>query len=335
MKLISIIVPVFNHEIFLEARFKSILNQTYKNFEVIILDDCSTDNSKDIIEKYRRNDKVSQIVYNEYNSGSPFKQWKKGFELAKGEWIWIAESDDYCESNFLEELISRIEPNYKLITCRTEQIDENGKFYKRGYFLADEVKSGRWHSDFENNGLIEISEALKYRCTIPNASAVIFHKSLAKNVEGVLDFKAAGDWYFWIRCLSETNVKYVSKPLAYHRFHNQTTRSQKSLHQEINRMKEFLKCINLSYKICRKNNLENEVSIFQYNWLYYELYKRNFKARNLLVYRYLPYSLNIGYWNYFNKKSKRIQKIPQKILLKLKSLKNNYFKKVNEYCNMF
>ena len=95
--LVSVIVPNYCHSMYLDERILSILNQTYNNFELIILDDCSPDNgaSKSVIEKYRDNSHISQIIFNEKNSGSTFKQWEKGINLAKGEFIWIAESDDY------------------------------------------------------------------------------------------------------------------------------------------------------------------------------------------------------------------------------------------------
>ena len=106
--LVSVIIPNYCHAQYLDQRIQSVLNQTYQNFEVIILDDCSPDDgaSKAVIEKYRDNTHVSQIVYNEVNTGSTFKQWEKGFLIAKGELIWIAESDDYCELNLLEELVA-------------------------------------------------------------------------------------------------------------------------------------------------------------------------------------------------------------------------------------
>lgn len=70
--LVSVIVPNYTHARFLEERLETILKQTYRNFEVIILDDKSTDNSKDVIERYRTNDKVRTVVYNDKNSGSSF-----------------------------------------------------------------------------------------------------------------------------------------------------------------------------------------------------------------------------------------------------------------------
>jgi glycosyltransferase involved in cell wall biosynthesis len=85
--MISVIVPNYNHAKFLKERIDSILNQTIQDFELIILDDCSTDNSREIIESYRQLPNVS-IFYNSKNSGSPFKQWKKGINRAKGKYIW-------------------------------------------------------------------------------------------------------------------------------------------------------------------------------------------------------------------------------------------------------
>ena len=75
--LISVIVPNYNHASFLKQRIDSILNQTFQDFELIILDDCSTDNSREIIETYRNHLKVSHIIYNTENSGSLLNNGKK------------------------------------------------------------------------------------------------------------------------------------------------------------------------------------------------------------------------------------------------------------------
>lgn len=106
---VSVIIPNYNHALYLDERIQSVLNQSYDNFEIIILDDMSKDNSREVIEKYRECPKISHILYNETNSGSTFRQWKKGITLAKGEFIWIAESDDYCEPSLLEALVKQIQ----------------------------------------------------------------------------------------------------------------------------------------------------------------------------------------------------------------------------------
>lgn len=93
--LVSIIIPNFNHAAYLEQRIESVLKQTFQEFELILLDDSSTDKSWEIMMHYADHPLVSHCIRNEINSGSPFKQWKKGFDLAKYDLIWIAESDDF------------------------------------------------------------------------------------------------------------------------------------------------------------------------------------------------------------------------------------------------
>ena len=100
--LVSVIIPNYCHAQYLDQRIQSVLEQTYQNFEVIILDDKSTDNSLEVIDKYRSHPKVAKVIINEVNSGSPFKQWERGINEASGDIIWIAESDDYCTPDFLE-----------------------------------------------------------------------------------------------------------------------------------------------------------------------------------------------------------------------------------------
>ena len=105
MPTVSVIVPNYCHAPYLEQRIESILQQTFQDFELILLDDCSTDGSREILERYRNHPKVSGIFYNERNSGSPFKQWKKGLSKATGDYVWIAESDDFSSPCFLERCV--------------------------------------------------------------------------------------------------------------------------------------------------------------------------------------------------------------------------------------
>src|SRR4028119_1618326 len=143
--MVSVIIPNYNHAAFLEQRIESILFQTYRDFEIIILDDCSTDNSRLIIERYRSHEKVAVIFYNDANSGSTFKQWQKGIELSRGEYIWLAESDDWCEATFLEELVrGLISHNCVVAFCQSYCVLDTNKIkWLSQYDYLQAVENGR------------------------------------------------------------------------------------------------------------------------------------------------------------------------------------------------
>src|ERR1041384_7243968 len=100
MPAVSVIIPNYNHARYLRRRVESVLGQTYQDFEVILLDDGSTDDSRGIIASYEGDARVT-IAMNAANSGSVFKQWNKGVQMARGRYVWIAESDDYAGPGFL------------------------------------------------------------------------------------------------------------------------------------------------------------------------------------------------------------------------------------------
>ena len=212
--LVSVIIPNYNHAKYLDERIQSILNQTYQDFELIILDDKSTDNSLEIIKKYKDNQHISHIVVNEENSGSTFKQWHKGFELAKGEWVWIAESDDYCDEDLLEKLISVIKKgeDVAVVYCTSQTVDTNGKKIGLEQPLSDKVDYIKG-SDFIRNRML-VGNA------IPNASSTIFKKEYALKADRqYMNYVAAGDRLFWIELAEMGNVAHLHSPKNYFRQH--------------------------------------------------------------------------------------------------------------------
>lgn len=215
--LVSVIIPNFNHSRFLDERIKSVLNQTYKKFEIIILDDKSTDNSLLVINQYRNHPQVSQIVINKENSGSPFKQWQKGFLLAKGSLIWIAESDDLCEPTFLQNLITYFEQNNNLALafCRSLVIDENDN--KKDIFQSTFSKDIYKGEEF-------IRKKIIWGNCVVNASSAIFRKDIACIIDkGYMNFKGVGDWLFWTEIAEKGDVAIINEPMNYYRFYGQNT----------------------------------------------------------------------------------------------------------------
>src|ERR1700733_1271978 len=125
---VSVIVPNYNHARYLPKRIESILRQTFQDFELILLDDCSTDESRAILQEYAADPRV-RLEFNEVNSGSTFKQWNKGARLARGKYVWLAESDDYADERLLEKLIAPLEqdPSAVLCYCRSWRVSDDGE----------------------------------------------------------------------------------------------------------------------------------------------------------------------------------------------------------------
>lgn len=220
---VSVIIPNYNHELYLDERIQSVLNQSYKDFEVIILDDVSKDNSRNVIEKYRSNPHVSHIVYNTENSGSTFKQWAKGFSLAKGELIWIAESDDSCSPELLQKLVNEFEKDNELVLAYSLSmfIDEHGNQHKP----ANNVKR-TVHLD----GKDYIQRYMEFGNHIKNASCALFKKDVAVNLNQIYThYKGSGDRMFWILIAEQGRVVIVDELLNYFRRYSSTTTSKMTL----------------------------------------------------------------------------------------------------------
>ena len=256
MHKVSVIIPNYNHENFLQQRIDSILLQTYQNFELIILDDCSTDNSKSIIEQYRDHPKVSNIVYNTTNSGNTFKQWKLGLKLAKGSYIWFAESDDYADHSFLEKMVPELEknPQVDLVFCNSYIIDATGsiKSNTNNWASAYEATQGPDKTTIFN-GLEFCLKHMFYLCRIPNASAVLFRKEPVTNNPDWIDvsLRNAGDWKLWLNIALTSDILWLNQDLNYFRIHGaNVTSSLTLLNKEAHIiLKELIQKNNTYYRI--------------------------------------------------------------------------------------
>lgn len=234
-KKISVIIPNYNYENFLEERLYSVINQTYKPFEIIFLDDNSQDNSVALAEKILSSSKIPyKIIQNKTNKGC-FAQWTKGITEAKGDLIWIAEADDYCELNLLECLVNKFEdPEVGLAYSQSAKTDERGVVGDTYLSYLEEIPghNNRWRNDFINNGINEIRNYLCIKNTIVNASAVLIRRDLlldiGENIGGGL--KQAGDWFTYIKVLQRSKIAFCSKTLNFHRYHknNIVSRSGKN-----------------------------------------------------------------------------------------------------------
>jgi glycosyltransferase involved in cell wall biosynthesis len=218
---LSVIIPNYNHERFLPERIGSVLAQDFMDMDVIILDDLSTDNSLSVIERHTHDPRIS-VHPNSIRSGSPFLQWKKGLSLARSSYVWIAESDDSCTTNFIEHVFaSFVKNDINISYCKTININENGE--RTTTTLDNYLKAAagnKFETSYDKDGREEVESSMGFTCTIVNASAAIMRKSALERAIGLADdFKMCGDWIIYLDMLRSGGISYTVEASNFFRRH--------------------------------------------------------------------------------------------------------------------
>lgn len=224
---VSIVVPNYNYAHHLPERLDTLFAQTFGDFEVLVLDDASTDDSRSVIDAYADRPNV-RVAINEENSGSVFRQWNRGVEMARGRYVWIAEADDAAEPTFLERLVGVLEddPDVAFVYSESAMVDDNGTLLGLTSERLNYEPLDQWRSDFIHSGEDEIRSNLAYRNTVPNASAVVFRRDLYRAAGGAdATYTCLGDWDMWAKLAMAGGVGYIAEPLNRFRFHAGTVRS--------------------------------------------------------------------------------------------------------------
>lgn len=137
--LVSIIIPVYNAERFLDDTINTVLNQTYKNWELILVNDCSTDNSESIIKKYIKKDKRIKLINNEVNSRAAISR-NNGIKEAKGKYLCFLDADDLWDKEKIEKQIIFMKHNKcEFSFTGYEFADENGKPNGKKVFVPNKI----------------------------------------------------------------------------------------------------------------------------------------------------------------------------------------------------
>jgi glycosyltransferase involved in cell wall biosynthesis len=224
---VSVIVPNYNYERYLEERLGSIARQTHPAMELIVLDDASTDGSVALLQRVLPTlDLDASLHVNERNSGSVFRQWRKGAELARGDLVWIAEADDSCAPGLLAELVRAFDdPQVVLAYCQSRQVAGDGAILSDDYldYVAD-ISTTKWRAPYVEDGQTEIRTALAVKNTLPNASAVLFRRTALlralQEEEHALDgLRVAGDWVVYLAVLRQGKIAFSPEALNSHRRH--------------------------------------------------------------------------------------------------------------------
>ena len=148
---VSIILPTYNASKTIDRCIESIINQTYKQWELICCDDCSTDNSFDILKKWEKKDNRIKVLKNEKNQKAAYTR-NKCIKLARGEYVALIDDDDYCVVDRIEKQVLFLDKHseYSFVGSKAYYFDENGVWKIGNAKEKPQIKDFLWSSCFIN-----------------------------------------------------------------------------------------------------------------------------------------------------------------------------------------
>lgn len=222
---LSAIIPNYNHGRFLGERIRSILAQGDLVSELIILDDASTDNSREVIAQATKNISLPVVTaFNDVNSGKIFSQWVKGLSLARGELIWICESDDTCDAGFLQALAPYFsDESIMLAFGQIDFVDEGGNGHATPKEQIEEVDF--WRGSQIESAYSWFQGPFAARNVIANVGGCIFRNQPVgpELIADLLSYKICGDWFFYSRLAHGGRIAYDPAAHSYFRLHGGNT----------------------------------------------------------------------------------------------------------------
>jgi glycosyltransferase involved in cell wall biosynthesis len=225
---VSVLVPSYNHGRYIRERIESILNQTYTNIELIVIDDCSDDDSHTVISELQARHGF-RYLHNVRNSGTPFAAWERICTLASGDYIWVCESDDVAEPSFVETAVASLMAESQAVMFYSSSLIINEASQVIGHtdsYFHDVWKESRWDADFSAVGLDELLKFQLRGQIVPNMSSALFTAGAfrAAFTPFLKRLRLTGDWLFVGDVLKQGRVVFKHQALSRFRKHEVTSR---------------------------------------------------------------------------------------------------------------
>lgn len=236
-KLVSVIMPTYNCAKFIEETIKTVIAQTYKNWELIIVDDCSKDNTQEIVEKLKLQDNRINYFKFETNQGAAMAR-TKAMEMAKGNYMAFLDSDDLWVEDKLEKQLKFMNENNYNFTCTAyEQIDERGKELGKTIKTKTKVNYNRLLLD----------------CPVGNSTVMYNVDNLGKFK--VPNIRKRNDDALWLQILKKEKYIYgMNEVLMKYRIRQNSISSNKldliKYHWQLYREIEHLSVVRSAFHIC-------------------------------------------------------------------------------------
>lgn len=216
---ISVIIPIFNMASFIGQAIESVQSQTINDWEMIVVDNCSTDNSRETVDRYAASDSRIKLFRCEYNSGSPARPRNIGIKQASGTYITFLDADDLWLEQKLERQVNFLNDHKEVFLLYARYF-----FMKNGKITKDKVlpplkqmKSGRIFKD------LFLSDNF-----IPTLT-VMFRNRYENNYLFDEDPGSMEDLDLWLRISGKENIDFINEPLAIYRIHGSSTTSDYKL----------------------------------------------------------------------------------------------------------
>ena len=246
--LVSIIMPNYNCQKFLPETLESVLNQTYPNWELLIVDDRSTDSSVEIINSYAEKDSRIKLIINQKNSGAAYSR-NVALRAAKGKWIAFLDSDDLWLPEKLERQIAFMEENgYNFSFTKYAHIDENSK-------RTGEVVTGPK----------KVTKRKMFRYCYLGCLTVMYNSEVVGLLQISDGISKRNDYALWLKACKKATAYYLGETLAMYR-----KRVGSISHQS------KLSLIKYHYRLFRFSENKNALSAFYYTCknLFFGLFKK-------------------------------------------------------------
>lgn len=273
MKKVSIILPTFNGEKYIEESINSILHQTYKNWELIIVNDASNDNTQDIINKFAEQSFKITVIQNDKNLRLP-ASLNIGFKKATGEYFTWTSDDNIYKENAIEKMVKYLDENQEidLVSFNTDIINEKGETERQ----LNEI--------YENRNTLQLTQG----CNI--GACFMYRKEIAQ-VVGLYDETMfyAEDYDFWCRIALKGKIAYSDENLYKYRIHPNSLSSTKvpQICEKIREIRHlYTQAIMTKLKLSKKEQVNRLLDFYYNETRDFEWYKMAKNTSKLHCYLY-------------------------------------------------